>query len=125
PRRADLAFADVVGLPTARCRQQPSVRVVRDAVHWPRAQSRSEGVAESIFGPSDVARASGEHGDQATIALSRSALRGTFGVVHRHQPFWPVPASTTGRISIDPYLLEGQRFAQTIASSRLGASTKK
>src|SRR5262245_17496389 len=33
--------------------------------------------------------------------------------------------STTGRISIDPYLLEGQRCAQLMASSRLGASTKK
>lgn len=42
-----------------------------------------------------------------------------------HQPFQPVWGSTTGRISIEPYLLEGQRLAQAMASSRLGTSTKK
>src|SRR5262249_9208825 len=124
-RRANLTLADEADLPPARRRQKPGVRVDRYAIHRPRAQSRRERVAESILGASDVACAGGEQRDQAPVALTRSALGGTVGVVHCRQPFWPVPASATGRISIDPYLLDGQRFAQTMASSRLGASTKK
>src|SRR5262249_53498909 len=100
-------------------------RVIRYAVHRPRAQSRRERVAEGILGARDVARPGGEQGDQAAVALTRHTLADAAGVVPPHQGFPPPGGAMIGRISIDPYLLEGQRFAQTMASSRLGASTKK
>src|SRR5260221_3654097 len=123
--RADLPSADRVCLPPPRRRPKPGVRIVRYAVHRPRAQGRCECVPEGILGASYVARAGGEQGDEAAVALARHALGGTVRLVCRHQPFWLDAGSTTGRISIDPYLLEGHRLAQTIASSRFWTSTKK
>ena len=94
------------------------------AVDGPRPKRLREGVTECILRPRDVARPGRKEGDEAAIALSGHALGGAAGLVgmaHFQLPW----ASKTGRISIEPYLLEGQRLAQAIASSRSGAVTKK
>src|SRR5262249_42754980 len=81
-RAADLAFADVVGLPPTRRRQEPRVGVVRYAVHRPRAQRCREGVAERVFGAGDVARAGREQGDQPPVALTPETFGGAMRVLH-------------------------------------------
>src|SRR5579864_1438202 len=124
-RRTGLTSANGVGLPPPRRRQEPRVRIVRHALERPRAQSRGERVAKRVLGAGDVASADGEQRDEATVALARYALRNTASLACRHQPFCAALGSKTGRISIDPYLLEGHRLAQTMASSTLGTSTKK
>ena len=124
PRGSGLAAPYRVGLPPAGDGQQPGVRVLRHAVDRPRAQRRRKGVAQRILGARHVARAGGKEGDEAAIAFAGHPLGGAAGLVGMAHFQLPC-ASTTGRISIEPYLLEGQRLAQAIASSRSGTVTKK
>src|SRR4051794_25356625 len=99
--------------------------MIRYAVQRPRAQGCREGIAERILGARHIACAGSEKGDEPAVAFTHHALGSTAGLVCLHQLFQPAFASTIGRISIEPYLLDGQRLAQVIASSRLGASRKK
>src|SRR6185312_1831347 len=104
--------------------EQPGVRIVGDAVDRPQAERGGEGFAERILGARHVARARGEEGEEASVAFARHTLRGAagrFGMAHFRLP----GATNTGRISIAPCLLEGQRLAQAMAPSRSSASTKK
>src|SRR5690348_10027881 len=124
PGIAGLATPDLVGLPTPRDGEQPGVGIVRHAVSRPHSERRRECFAQGIFRPRHVAGTRREERDEATIALARNTL-GSPGRLGRIAQFRFPCAATTGRISIEPYLLEGQRLAQAMAPSRSGASMKK
>lgn len=113
-----------VGLLVARSGHQPSVGIPRDALAGPAAQRCSEGVGERVFGARHVTSARSQKGQNATVTFARHALDGAARIVHGRQRFEP-DWSSIGRISIEPYLLEGQRLAHAMASSRLGTSTTK
>src|SRR6185369_4373843 len=117
PGVAGLAAPDLVGLPAPGDREQPGVRIVRHTIGRPHAQRRGKGLAERVLGSRDIACAGGEEGDEAAIALARNAL-GSPGSLVRMVQFRLPCAWTTGRISIEPYLLDGQRLAQAMAPSR-------
>ena len=124
PDGAGLAAADGVGLPPARHGQQPRGRIGRHAIGRPHAEGRGKGFRQGILGARHVARAGSEKGDEAAVAFAGHALgspAGLVGMLHFRLPV----CSTIGRISIDPYLLDGQRLAQAMASSRSGTVTKK
>ena len=123
-RSSGLASPYRVGLPPPGDREQPGVRVLWHAVDRPRPKRLRKGVAERILGARHVARPGRKEGDEAAIALAGHPLGGAAGLVGMAHFQLPC-ASTTGRISIEPYLLEGQRLAQAIASSRSGTVTKK
>jgi hypothetical protein len=124
PCGSGLASPYCVRLPPSGDREQPGVGVLRYPVDRPRPKRLRKGVAERILRPDHVARPGRKEGDEAAIALSGHTLGSAAGLVG--MAHFPLPwASKTGRISIAPYLLEGQRLAQMIASSRSATVTKK
>jgi hypothetical protein len=123
-RSSGLASPDRICLPPSRDREQPGVRILWHTVDRPRPKRLREGVAERILRSRHVARPGREEGDEAAIALAGHPLGGAAGLVGMTHFQLPC-ASTTGRISIAPYLLEGHRLAQAIASSRSATVTKK
>jgi hypothetical protein len=123
-RGSRLASTYRVRLPPPGDREQPGVRVLWHAIDRPRPKRLRKGVAERILRARHVARPGRKESDEAAIALAGHTLGGAAGLV-RIGHFQLPCASTTGRISIAPYLLEGQRLAQAIASSRSSTVTKK
>lgn len=124
PGGSGLATANGIGLAAARDRQQPGIGILGNAVDRPHTQRGGEGLAEGILGARHISGAGGKEGDEAAVAFARHALGSTASLVgggHLRLP----SATKTGRISIEPYLLDGQRLAQAMAPSRSSASTKK
>src|SRR5205085_1274172 len=104
--------------------EQPGIGIVGDAIARPGGEGGGKRLAQRVLRACDVAGAGREEGDEAAIAVA-SNTPGSFGDLVIGCHFQLPVCSTMGRISIEPYLLEGQRLAQAMASSMSGAVTKK
>ena len=102
PGGAGLAAADGIGLAAAGDRQQPGVGIVGHAVDRPHAERGGEGFAQRVLGARDVARAGGEEGDEAAVAVARDALGELAGRLAGIAHFQLPLGTWTGRISIEP-----------------------
>ena len=113
-----------------RHRQQPGLRVVRQAVHRPVDQRARKGVGQGVFGQRHVAGAGGEKSNQPAVALPRRQLGGVVGRAtlragrHRDDLSRGNHIAQTGRTSIVPCAAPGQRAAQLMAASRSAASIR-
>ncbi len=79
-----------------RRRQQPGFGRGGNARHRPVFEGGAEGLGQRIFGGRDVARAGGEKGDQAAIALAGRLIRRAGSVFRRHSSI-----CMTGRTSTE------------------------
>src|SRR5437762_4668824 len=107
----------------ARCREQPSFRILGHAVSWPHGQRLEQSLAQCIFGARQVLGVHGEIGHQAPMAchsLDRSF--NLLSITSTHSTILRLVSGASGRTSTAPYEAAGQRAAHSRAASRDGTS---
>jgi len=114
--REDLRAARPVDRAVPGGGDDPGPGIGGDAVRRPPLERRDVRVGDGLFGEVEVAQEADERRDRAPVLLVEDAGDDVAGIRQ--------PISRIGRTSTRPVCAPGMRDATSIASSRLGTSTR-
>src|SRR5262249_57251282 len=104
--------------PAPRHRQEPRLRIVRNAVGRPTGERSRKRLRQRILGTGYVARTRGQEGDQLAVVAARHRLGGRA----RLPPILHCYMAPSGRTSLTPRLAPRPRPAPGSAAARSGTS---
>src|SRR5882762_566050 len=115
----------VIDKGAARRRQQPGLRILRQAVSRPSRERFDQRVAEGVLSARHIACVRGKIGYKAAVGLAGYPLDPPMRVVlasSAHSVIRRFNSGASGRTSTAPYEAAGQRPAQSSAASSEGSS---
>src|SRR5262245_6949457 len=106
-------------------REQPGLRILRNAVSRPGSQCPHQSLAQGVFGTRHVLGLHRKIGHQTAVRLTRHSLDGPVSLLFltsTHSTILRLVSGARGRTSTAPYEAAGQRAAHSRAASSDGNS---